>query len=927
MPPKKSTRNGQSTKVVGDALERQVAQSYEALGYQVSRNLLIAGHQIDLVASRYVPGLGVLRIAIEAKHRERTVGINEVTPFINTARHLLSTTDISSAILVANTAISSKAKLAVGESSIRLLTADELNAHLFNNAESLFRVTADYEQKEIFRDYYPLEVDVDGKTYPDGADYLFRWTRSSTDRLLLVVGDFGSGKSTLLERCFYTLARERLKDEAARFPILLKLRGMRQFADIWSYIEASLRDYQYLTPPKAVFENELRSGRVAILLDGFDEIYSGADAHDRASYLDFLRPLLKTKSPVVLSSRPTFFDSFNDLISSARKLLAKEDRLERLPSFGLDPTRIAEVFGAELNLSLRRSDFANVMLINQLTAEKIREAIKMKTGQIKKHLSMTAEEFEERLYEIYDLEDLMTRPLLLDMVLKTMATGIIDIKSQKTVGASTLYDVYTQQAAKRDKDRSAADQFLTPKLRLEACRTLARAMYHKGEITLSPIEVAGCVKEVIEPKITSRKHSEAADAIARAITDIRTCSFLRFSDDDSFAFTHKSFFEFFVAQDLFLRSKVGTRAFLTYPRTRLNREMLYFLASYIRDQADFKDFVSLRMREHISRADKSFLQSLAFASAELLERNALSTGTVSGVEMAKAQVTGADAMMITIQLSSVRKVTGQAWKFHDVALESCQFSDFSLERSTFNVLSKGALFERCKFRDSVLGILGEDATMNDTDIDGGKFSIDCKLTSTDLTVGGGCEVTLLPSAQVAGTRISFRGCSIVSDNPRLWYSPTAKIDAVECDLMAIRIVGLDLVVGFSGRVETRITLRRCSGLVFVDIPEEVAKSDGFASVRKANPDLLLLDEKLFREARRFTLARAVAKPSGAPMRPGARELHKIAALSEEGTTTEAPLLLGGLQRFRDDLVRFVASRQAHQARIPKVLSDFIAAAA
>lgn len=922
MPSKKPIRRASaSSKVIGDALERKVAQSYEALGFQVARDQLIEGHQIDLVASRYISGLGVLRIAIEAKHREGTLGINEVTPFLNTARHLLASTDISSVILVTNGAVSPKAKLAVGTSSIRVMTTDELNSHLFNNAESLFRVIKDYEQRSIFRDYYTLEVDVDSTYQKDGASYLTSWINKASDKLLLVIGDFGSGKSTLLERCFYDAAQERLKDETARFPILLKLRGMRQYSDIWSFIESSLRDNQYLTPPKAVFDNELRSGRVAVLLDGFDEIYSGADARDRADYLDFLRPLLKTKSPVILSSRPTFFDSFDDLISSTRKLLPRAEKIERLPSFGLDPARIAEAFGAELNQSLRRSDFSNIMLIRQLDEKKIKEAIVKRADEIQRTLNMTADQFESRLYEIYDLEDLMTRPLLLDMILKTMATGVIDIKSQKTVGASTLYDVYTQQAAKRDKDRSIADQFLTPSQRLEACRSLARAMYHKGEITLSPAEVSKCVQEVIGPGLKRRKYSEAMVEVGRAITDIRTCSFLRFSDDESFSFAHKSFYEFFVAQDVFLKSKVNARSFLAYPRARLSREMLYFLASYIRDQPDFRDFVSLRMRDRITKADKSFLQSLAFASAELLERNALTSGTVSGVEMVKAEVTGAEAMMVAIQSSAVRKVTAWRWKFHDVQLESCQFSDFSLHNSVLEASSHDVLFERCNFLESRIELGGDAVTFHDADVQGGKFTLDCKVSSTSLNIGSGCEVTITSSTRLSASRTSFRASSVFAESPWLWYTPGSTMSFEDCDLMCVRLLALDLVVGVSGRTDRRISLRDCTGLVFVDMTDDILKNDGLASVRRLNPELLIVDEKTYKQARSATIERTASKK----LRGISGSDDNVSDQVSDGARGSLSVLPSSLRKFNDDLIILLAKRNSRQAQVPKAISEFMAA--
>ena len=43
-----------TTKATGDQLERLVASYYEALGFKVMRDCNVDGHQIDLIATKYI---------------------------------------------------------------------------------------------------------------------------------------------------------------------------------------------------------------------------------------------------------------------------------------------------------------------------------------------------------------------------------------------------------------------------------------------------------------------------------------------------------------------------------------------------------------------------------------------------------------------------------------------------------------------------------------------------------------------------------------------------------------------------------------------------------------------------------------------------------------------------------------------------------
>lgn len=845
------SRKKKTNKATGDELEQRVALYYEAMGYKVARDVLLAGHQIDLLASRYLPGVGDMRIAIEVKSRIRKLGVNDLDGPRETAKHLLDIDAVSTVILVTDAVVTRNARLALeSQTRLRLATIKDLEHHLFNNAEALLRAVNDYETKPIFQSYYPLAaVAADRTTYSDAAGYIRSWARSNSG-LLLLIGDFGTGKSTLLERVFYSAARTRIDNNRALFPVLVRLRGLRRFTELWHFVEASLRDTQYISPPRLVFEHELEQGRLLLLLDGFDEIYSGATAQERASYLEFLRPLLKSKSPVVLSSRPTFFNSFEDLMASIHRLNPREDRIVRLPDFGIDMNKIARAFGADVDRSLRRRDFAKVLEIKQLDKAQLQQVIAQRAGIIRENIGMSPKQFESVLYSIYDLEDLMTRPLLLDMILGTIATGAIDIKNAETVTASTLYDVYTQQAAIRDKKRAINDQLLTPELRLEACRELARTMFKKGDILLTGEEVEEVVYATLRGSGAAWYALGSEWDITRAVTDIRTCSFLRFGDDNSLVFTHKSFYEFFVAQVFFLASRDTVGAFLSLPRERLNSAIMYFLASFVRDQPSFAAFIKSRLRERLGTANRSFLYSLAFASGSVLEGSELTGGTVRGVELTKANVKSASAWQLNITETNMRKVHCENWTFKDVTLHGCEFREVQFDDCNWQITCNGSVFDHSNFNRSTFRFSGRNLSLLDVFLDDCSISLNCEVVLAGCTLSGGM-IEFGSHASVHSDRSTAHRTTFSSTTEEIWYRPGCRFEFNDCTLSGLAFSGLDVFKSRHTRGERRIGLNGCKGIIYLETTAELENEGILPAILRDNPELFVIQKRLVLALRKF----------------------------------------------------------------------------
>src|SRR5262249_4315817 len=149
----------------------------------------------------------------------------------------------------------------------------------------------------------------------DVVEHCQKWINSG-QRLLILAGDFGTGKTTILKRIQYDLARQIIEDQPKHCPIYMELRNLRHHDSLWSFIEASLRDQNFTIPPQRMFYDQINMGRCVFLLDGFDEIHTGATARDRAEYLKRLAPLLVSSSPCIVSTRPTYFESFYEMMTA-----------------------------------------------------------------------------------------------------------------------------------------------------------------------------------------------------------------------------------------------------------------------------------------------------------------------------------------------------------------------------------------------------------------------------------------------------------------------------------------------------------------------------------------------------------------------------------------------------------------------------------
>lgn len=212
----------------------------------------------------------------------------------------------------------------------------DLSAHV---AAQTARLVADpvYPPALYVPQRFRMLEGIDREPRHDALAGVLDWLASDQPRFVLLLGDFGRGKTFLL----HELAR-RLPDELPHVvPLLVELRRLEKARTVEELVAQHLTAAGVDRFDLTAFRYMLRSGRIALLLDGFDELALRV-SYDRAD--DHLRTILAAmdgQAKIVLTSRTQHFLTDDQVRTAlgARAELAPGRRLATLEDFTTDQIR------------------------------------------------------------------------------------------------------------------------------------------------------------------------------------------------------------------------------------------------------------------------------------------------------------------------------------------------------------------------------------------------------------------------------------------------------------------------------------------------------------------------------------------------------------------------------------------------------------
>jgi NACHT domain-containing protein len=350
--------------------------------------------------------------------------------------------------------------------------------------------------------------------------YLVESTQQPAASYLLVHGVFGSGKTALAMDLTVTLAQRALANLRPGATLVIPLyvpAGARHLAlaeDFAAGIDRLLTEYGL--GPWGGFRGLRKSHRVALILDGFDQMFPRAWGQASASVVGHIHRLLQTSDSrnapwLMVTARSDFIDDRDSLLSRSfdgSVVAEMGDPALSVPPFdrllleGLDDTQLLDYLG-------RRSDIG----------------------------AASPEFVLERLRANVHLSEWMRHPLILNMFL---TIGIDAITQESRLNVADLYRRYSDHWFRSDS-------------RLVRLGSWTRREQFAEDLALSVLLDTGeavSVEDIRGIDGTANWISSKEVLLDRQATywDTSSRSVLHVNRDDTVSFIHRSFVEYFASE-------------------------------------------------------------------------------------------------------------------------------------------------------------------------------------------------------------------------------------------------------------------------------------------------------------------------------------------------------------------------------------------
>jgi uncharacterized protein YjbI with pentapeptide repeats/archaellum biogenesis ATPase FlaH len=728
----------------GAKFEAYVGTLYHDLGYRVTPNVNLTGQQVDLLAEKNIAGAGQSRLAIECKYQSKgNLSNQKVFEFIAVAETLIRHDRITKAVMVTNTGYTDGAWVAASKNQfVELITARALEDELFDLG-TVYRSFVDtYEAKKIFSQYVALNgIYDDGqqkkKEIEDIERFLLSWLKEPQDKLMTIFGDFGSGKTTLLNRIKYMLAKAYIHKESTLKPFLVNLKDFYKYDTIEKLLAFSAKqEFEREVSIELIFR-QLEAGQIVLLLDGFDEMAQQIDTDIRVANFLQLSRLLRHRT--ILTCRPSYFvsrseyKSYIDRVSERSALresteagsykrnnMAERELMNKLSVY------LSELYVQKNNVQAVRALEFNTIDVAALSAVSIDEYLLRNDLQFKKILGFNWQYVKSYLEEMYDISDLMTRPMLLEMIVNTLLSGALELRQNKTnIGPGGLYELYTSTYFDIDFDKSESRKLFGVNQRRALATSNALLMFRSGASEISHNELLLHISG--QPDL----HMELGDishlSYEQIVADIQITTFLIPGTPGKFRFAHKSFMEFFAAR--YLKQHIEANNLVQELYEYLPKEVLYFLGSFCAIWPEINSRLVKWFNIHNQEPGKekllrniagtllyggAVIQNIDWQGVEIsaiefkrrtLQNSHFEKVNIFQVDFVKARIYNSNWNAVYLREVSFTdcELHGSVWS---VIIDELRLMEVMIYNSNLNLAGKGISFQKCSIKDAKLAFSG-----------------------------------------------------------------------------------------------------------------------------------------------------------------------------------------------------------------------------
>ncbi|MDQ3886332.1 MAG: trypsin-like peptidase domain-containing protein, partial [Actinomycetota bacterium] len=410
------------------------------------------------------------------------------------------------------------------------------------------------------------------------------WLGADSARLVMVLGDFGRGKTFLLRELARTLPR----DLPHVMPVLVELRSLEKAPSLDELLAQHLVRHNVDAFDVSKLRYMIRSGRLALLFDGFDELELRVGFANAADYLTTLLRAVTDHAKVVLTSRTQHFQSTAQIRTALGAQVS-----------ALAASRVAVL-----------EDFTDEQIVQFLT--------KHYGGNVD-----TAQARFELLGDVRDLLGLSRNPRMLSFIADLDEQRLRDVQAEHgQISAAELYrelvDFWLLREAQRHQHRGGL-RSLDEQERLAACTALALRLWASTAVTIPAAELTA------EVSATLTRLAERGYTADQAAHTVSTGTLLVRTPEGEFSFVHQSVMEWLVARAAAETLQAGTAA-----SALVTRKMSMLMLDFFCDLAGHD--AARRWAEHVL-ADP--------AASEVAKQNGLAITQRLGAE-ARQNLAGVD---------------------------------------------------------------------------------------------------------------------------------------------------------------------------------------------------------------------------------------------------------------------------------------------
>jgi WD40 repeat protein len=670
----------------GNRFEDEIATLYRLLGFETKQDIELSGMQIDLAIQQKTGGMTTQAI-VECKDRRITSDErDQILAQQNLAQRKLPR---HRWIAVSSQGFAADARVALEEAGVDCVTYAELLRELLPLDNYVDGMIAEHEkfadEKWNGEDWFirpDLVTDIVYERMSSLAHFS-KWLGEERRNQLVILGDLGTGKSTLAGFLAYNLARS-FRDDPLRHPapVLIPLKDVRKEVSLEGIVinhfgQRGIRDISFTR-----FEHLVRLGKIVLLFDAFDEMADRVRWDVTQSNFRELSRAADLQGKVILTCRTHYF----------------KDRNEQVKVIGEGP-RLSEV-ETELYRELRRRSNAEVVYLQEFDDRQIQD-------YLKKARPRDHKKDWQKIQAIYNLKDLATRPLLLDMIVKSLPR----LKAGLEVNAANLYNVYTNIWIEREEGKGR--KFMPDRnVKLALMLELAWRMWRDEKQAVHYRELVPFVEKLV----ADRKIEIGDEEIADVAGEMQGASFLKRDDAGNFYFMHRSFGEFFVARKINDCLADAARELPDLLNTRrYGQKTIYFLTRL--DEQDrmrepLRQILTGGYRPNVSENALQLLYWSARIRAGMEEK-------IESVEKLQAALAGRIPAGAKLDRANLQEITLECADLTEADLTGADLTKAKLNHATFD---RAALRDASLVEASVENASARDSDLRNADLGGATFS-------------------------------------------------------------------------------------------------------------------------------------------------------------------------------------------------------------